>query len=43
LTTVEVCPGAPPFAQQYTATPTTLAELAPLSAGIEIVSMFQKQ
>ncbi len=43
LSSVQVCPGSFPFSLQYTATPTTLAELAPLSAGISVVSVFQRQ
>ncbi len=40
----QVCPGMLPSADvQYTATPTTLSELEPFSAGISIVSVFQKQ
>jgi hypothetical protein len=44
LTTNEVCPGAGTVENiPYTATATTLAELAPLSANIQILSVFQKQ
>lgn len=40
----QVCPGTlPPYDLEYTATPTTFSELAPLSAGISVVSLFQKQ
>jgi hypothetical protein len=41
----QVCPGdlPGPAEVQYTATPTTLSDLQPSSAGISIVLVFQKQ
>jgi hypothetical protein len=43
LTMNEVCPGAVTANLAYTATATTLSELAPLTAQTQVVSVFQKQ
>jgi hypothetical protein len=43
LTMTEICPASSTVNLPYTATATTLAELGPLSAGIQVVSVFQKQ
>jgi hypothetical protein len=43
LSTAEVCPGSSLFELSYTATPTTLSELDPVSPGISVISVFRKQ
>ncbi len=43
LTENEVCPGSGSYPLPYTATATTLSELAPFTPGVNIVSVFRKQ
>jgi hypothetical protein len=43
LTLMEICPGVTTNTVQYTATATTLSELSPISSGVDVISVFQKQ